>query len=87
VYIGPAGMLAKAPHPNAARLLMDWLTSPAGQNVHTAGGFFSPFDSSEIKYPAGTPDTKSLKLIVANPAELTTWYKDALPRFSALFGG
>jgi iron(III) transport system substrate-binding protein len=87
-YIGPAGVLAKAPHPNAARLLMDWLISPAGQTIHVSGGVLSPLNSPEIKYPQTMlDDTKNLKLVVSDWKEVGNWGKTSVNRFSDIFGG
>lgn len=35
-----AGVVDKAPHPEAARLFLDWLMSPRGQNLYQSNSFF-----------------------------------------------
>jgi iron(III) transport system substrate-binding protein len=87
VQVGPIALLAKAPHPNAGKLFIDWLTSPAGQTIHVTGGILSPLDSPDVKYPPGFPDVKSLKLLIPNPKEVGEWLPGAREKFSELFGG
>jgi iron(III) transport system substrate-binding protein len=84
---GPIALLAKAPHPNAGKLFIDWLTSPAGQTVHVTGGILSPLDSPDVQYPPGFPDVKTLKLLVPDPKEVGEWLQGAREKFSELFGG
>lgn len=85
--VGPIALLTKAPHPNAGKLFIDWLTSTVGQSVHTTGGILSPLDSPDVKYPPGFPDPKALKLIIPNPQEVGEWLPKAREKFSELFGG
>lgn len=87
VQIGPIALLAKAPHPNAGKLFIDWLTSPAGQTMHVTGGILSPLDSPEVTYPPGFPDVKKLKLMLPDPKEVGEWLPAAREKFSELFGG
>jgi len=87
VQVGPIALLAKAPHPHAGKLFIDWLTSPAGQTIHVTGGILSPLESPEVKYPPGFPDVKSLKLMIPDPKEVGEWLPGAREKFSELFGG
>ncbi len=87
VQVGPIALLARAPHPNAGKLFLDWLTSPAGQTVHVTGGILSPLESPDIKYPPGFPDIKLLKLMIPDPKEVGEWLQGAREKFSELFGG
>jgi iron(III) transport system substrate-binding protein len=87
VQVGPIALLAKAPHPHAGKLFIDWLTSPAGQTIHVTGGILSPLESPEVKYPPGFPDVKSLKLLIPDPKEVGEWLPGAREKFSELFGG
>lgn len=87
VQVGPIALLAKAPHPHAGKLFIDWLTSPAGQNVQVTGGILSPLESPEIKYPPGFPDPKALKLLLPDAKEVGEWLPGAREKFSELFGG
>jgi iron(III) transport system substrate-binding protein len=85
--VGPVAVLARAPHANAGKLFIDWLTSPAGQSVHTAGGILSPLDSPEVKYPEGFPDPKTLKLLIPDAKKVGEWLPSGREKFSDLFGG
>jgi iron(III) transport system substrate-binding protein len=85
--VGPVAVLARAPHPNAGKLFIDWLTSPAGQTVHAAGGILSPLESPEVQYPPGFPDPKMLKLMIPDPQQVGEWLQGAREKFSELFGG
>jgi len=87
VQVGPLALLARAPHPNAGKLFIDWLTSPAGQTIHVTGGILSPLESPDVKYPPGFPDVKSLKLLIPDPKEVGEWLPGAREKFSELFGG
>lgn len=87
LVLAPAGVLAKAPHPNAAKLLFNWLTSVEGQNYYAQAGFLSTLDSPELKYRGDFPNPKSLKLIQADPDEVKKWWPDGLKKFAELFGG
>ena len=87
VILSPVAILAKAPHPNAAKVFLDWLVSPEGQTLYTQGGLMSPLDSDEVKYPADFPDRKSMKLINTNAEEFRKWMPGGLEKFADLFGG
>lgn len=87
-YPGPSGVLAKAPHPNAAKVLLNWILSPEGQTILVQGGVgMSAVESPEVKYPADFPDLKRLKLIETDPNEYKKWYPGGTAKFSELFGG
>ncbi len=85
--IGPAALLAKAPHPNAGKLLLDWIISPQGQQLYVDGGLLSPIDSAELKYPSQYPDPKQMKILISDPKEFGEWMVGARKKFSDLFGG
>ena len=84
--VGPVALLAKAPNPNAGKLLIDWITSPAGQQVYVDGGVLSPIESPEIKYPPNI-DPSKMNLMTPDPKEVGEWLPEARDRFSDLFGG
>jgi len=87
-YPGPAAVLAKAPHPNAAKVLINWFLSPEGQTILVQGGVgMSAVESPEVKYPADFPDLKRLKLIPTDPNDFKKWYPGGTAKFSELFGG
>jgi ABC-type Fe3+ transport system substrate-binding protein len=41
----------RPPHPNAARLLMEWLTSPSGQQTIADTGRVPASNRAQLKYP------------------------------------
>jgi iron(III) transport system substrate-binding protein len=47
--VGASGMTAKAPHPHAALLFLDYLHSKEGQQVVMKGGLNSPRDDLEVE--------------------------------------
>ena len=57
------GLVADAPHPNAARLFMDWLLSAAGQTVNEEGLFLHSMRADVPPPPGGLPITK-IKLLL-----------------------
>lgn len=87
VILSPMAVLAKAPHPNAAKLFINWVLSPEGQTLVVEGGLMSPLDTDEVKYPADFPDRKSMKLINTNAEEFRKWLPGGLEKFAEIFGG
>jgi len=85
--IGGMGILKKAPHPNAARLLVDWCLSPEGQQVYVDSGLMSAVNDPKIKYPSKYPHPATLKLLVADPADVGRMLPELREKFSELFGG
>ena len=56
------GIMADAPHPNAAELFMDWFLSPVGQKTYTEVLFnHSPRD--DVAPPPGALPIKDMKLL------------------------
>ncbi len=87
VRFDPVAHLKNAPHPNAAKLLIDWITSPEGQQFYVDGGMLSAIDSPKIKYPPQYPDPKTMKVLLADPVKVAEWLKGAREKFTAIFGG
>jgi len=87
VIVSPVAVMAKAPHPNAAKVFLNWVLSSEGQTLYTHGGMISPLDTDEVKYPADFPDRKSLKLITTSEEEYRKWVPGGLEKFAELFGG
>jgi iron(III) transport system substrate-binding protein len=84
---GPLAVLAKAPHPNAAKVLVNWLLSPEGQSIYVAGGDASSIESPDIKLPADFPDLKKYKLIDTDIDEFRKWLPEGTAKFVEMFGG
>ncbi|MCB1739809.1 MAG: extracellular solute-binding protein [Gammaproteobacteria bacterium] len=85
--LGPVALLAKAKHPNAGKLLIDWITSPKGQQHYVNGGVLSPLDSPEIKYPPQYPNPKQMKVMIPDPEKVKVWLEEGREKFGAMFGG
>ncbi|HTH96475.1 MAG TPA: extracellular solute-binding protein [Stellaceae bacterium] len=86
VVLSSMGIMAKAPHPNAAKLLVEALLSPEGQNVLTEYGAFWPANST-VKLKPGAPTIASFHPIQQPPATLDDQKKtDAfLAKFKQVF--
>jgi iron(III) transport system substrate-binding protein len=84
---GPEAILAKAPHPNAAKVFVNWLFSPEGQTIYVEGGDAAAIDSPEVKLPADFPDLKKYKLIDTDIDEFRKWLPGGVEKFTELFGG
>jgi len=84
---GPEAILAKAPHPNAAKVFVNWLFSPEGQTIYVEGGDAASVDSPDIKLPSDFPDLKKYKLIDTDIDEFRKWLPGGVEKFTELFGG
>jgi iron(III) transport system substrate-binding protein len=87
MLVGPVAVLAKAPHPNAARLLVDFLLSPEGQTIYVEGGDAASIDSPDVKLPPDFPDLKQYKLVDTDVTEYRKWLPEGTAKFIELFGG
>ncbi len=76
-----AALVEKAPHPNAGKLLIDFITSAEGQKVYADSGELPVDDSVTPKYPQLRPDGKNYRAIYFSPDELA----DKLPEWSRIF--
>jgi ABC-type Fe3+ transport system substrate-binding protein len=65
-----AGTTAKAPHPNAARLFLDFMISRAGQDVFRARDYIPMHPDVPAKNPALKPETGGYKAVVYSPEEV-----------------
>jgi len=84
------GILAKAPHPNAAKLFMDFWLSEEGMTEYVRGEAYIPFREG-FRYPAEVrrflPALEDLKVIPVNWAELTAQDREAAKaHFRKAFG-
>jgi iron(III) transport system substrate-binding protein len=85
--IGGMAVLKKAPHPNAAKALVDWCLSAEGQQAYVDAGLLSALNDPRIKYPSKYPHPNTLKLLVADPADVGRMLPELREKFSELFGG
>jgi iron(III) transport system substrate-binding protein len=79
------GLVRHAPHPNAARLFIDFALSEEGQTVFRKAGYIP----ANPKIPAGYPDTKpqdgGYKSFLLTPENAGPHYKEWLKVYSELF--
>lgn len=76
-----AGVADKAPHPQAARLFLDWLASPRGQDLYQSNPYI--YDASLRKDAAPMPDGKRLsdyKLLLPRDMQAYVASHDAFVR-------
>jgi iron(III) transport system substrate-binding protein len=86
LLISPIGIVANAPHPNAAKLLMDFLLSqPAQQQLIDKGGLYAPHPSSQLR--ANQKPLTELKLLMVNPSDTLDQAGEIRKRFTDIFGG
>jgi len=65
-----AGVTAKAPHPNAARLFLDFMISRAGQKVFHDRDYIPMHPEVPAKNPELKPETGGYKAVVYSPEEV-----------------
>ena len=65
-----AGITAKAPHPNAARLFLDFMISRAGQEVFRDRDYIPMHPDVSAKSPELKPETGGYKAVVYSPEEV-----------------
>lgn len=76
-------VMAAAPHPNAARLLVHFILSPEGQKILTdyGGRSFAP----GAPLPTGLPPTEKIKLLHVDPVEVARETEAIRKRYTQLF--
>ena len=74
-----AGISAKAPHPNAAKLFVDFMASRAGQNIFRDADYLPMHPDVPAKIPELKPDQGGYKAVIYNPndvdKDVTRWAK------------
>ncbi|MSQ50098.1 MAG: extracellular solute-binding protein [Betaproteobacteria bacterium] len=80
-----AGLVVDAPHPNAGKLLLEWIHSPESQTEIASANWLVPHP--DAKYPAGRTKLKDIKTLTLSPAEAVDAIPEAKTRFRNLFGG
>ncbi len=77
-------VMAAAPHPNAARLLVHFILSGEGQQILADYGGRSFLPS--VTVPVGLRPTEQLKLLHSDPAEVALETEAIRKRYTQLFG-
>ncbi|RMF87785.1 MAG: extracellular solute-binding protein [Nitrospinota bacterium] len=80
----PQAILAKAPHPNAAKVFSDWLFSKEAQQVLANHGLY--VGHPDVQYPPSLKPLKDLKLIILTPEEAVKMRKPVREAFRKKFG-
>ncbi len=72
VYLPYASsILTKAPHPNAARVLIDYMLSDEGQTIYASEGLLPTAEGFSDKLPADYAQLANIKLLGVSKLELT----------------
>ncbi len=82
---GMAGLLKAAPHPNAARLFVDYLFSREGQQFLVEKGEMRSFHP-DIVEPASRTPLKSIKVLTADPVEQEKAVEEIKRKYAEYFG-
>ena len=81
----PTAIFADAPHPNAARVLQNFLhTAKVQQLMVTEGGLRSVHP--DVKEPAGRTPLSQIKMLPDDPVAMLPQIADIKKRYTALFG-
>ncbi len=84
VSLNPIGIAKKAPHPSAARVFIDWVTSKSGQSFIVAEGGGEVSSRTDVKNNVRVFDPKHPFLITTMPN--ASDYNDLEHRFRAMLG-
>ena len=77
-------ILAKAPHPNAAKVFTDFLFDKEGQQILADDGLYVP--NPAVTYPKDKRPLKELKLLKVDPEEMQKKDDEVKKKFRELFG-
>ncbi len=80
----PAAVLKRAPHPNAAKIFMDFLFGKEAQQLLADDGLYVPNEA--VSYPPGKTPLKDLKAVVPDPKEILRLNEEIKAKFRELFG-
>ncbi|MGH7715386.1 MAG: ABC transporter substrate-binding protein, partial [Vulcanimicrobiaceae bacterium] len=84
VSLNPIGLAKNAPHPNAARVFIDWMTSKAGQTFIVEGGGGEVSSRSDVKSNPQVFDPKRPFMVLDAPS--AEQYNDLEHQFRAMLG-
>jgi iron(III) transport system substrate-binding protein len=83
--VSPTALFAEAPHPNAARVLQNFLyTAPVQQLLVTEGGLRSVHP--DVKEPANRTPLAQIKTLPDDPVGMLPQIADIKKRYTTLFG-
>ncbi len=79
------GIVDRAPHPEAARLFVDWLLSPIGQQVYVRITYYHSA-RKDVPPPPGAKPLSELKLLIPDWEELASVHSQYVREWNALTG-
>jgi iron(III) transport system substrate-binding protein len=82
---GASGLMKDAPHPNAARLFINYLFSTEAQQLLVTTGELRSFNP-DVKEPAGRVPLSKIKVFTANPAEQGKKVDEIKQKYAEYFG-
>jgi len=77
-------LMARAPHPNAARVFTDFLFGKEAQQILVDDGLYVP--NEEVSYAKDKRPLKEIKLLPAEPEEVLKRNEEIKTKFRELFG-
>jgi len=77
-------LMARAPHPNAARVFTDFLFGKEAQQILVDDGLYVP--NEEVSYAKDKRPLKEIKLLPAEPEEVLKRNEEIKEKFRELFG-
>lgn len=80
----PVAILSTANNPEAAKAFVDFLLSPAGQELASSQGYIPAHP--DVALPEGFPDRETIKLMPFDPAEALANADENKMRFAEMFG-
>ena len=79
VTLETASIIKNAPHPNAAKLFLDFSISGEGQAIYRDAGYFPSNPAVKVSDPTSVPDGKNYRAVFVSPEELDAqmpkWYQ------------
>jgi iron(III) transport system substrate-binding protein len=83
--LSPQAIAKSAPHPNAAKLFVEYALSREGQGfLVNEGGLYSVRE--DVPLPDDHPPLKEMKILFPDPQEIVKTRADILRQFSEIFG-
>jgi iron(III) transport system substrate-binding protein len=82
---GMAGLLKEAPHPNAARLFVNYLFSREGQQFLVSEGELRSFHP-EVQEPTTRTPLKDIKVLTSDPVEQEKAVEEIKQKYAEYFG-
>jgi len=83
VIPAPTGIVAGSPHPNAAKLLAEFMLSDEAQKLFPAEGFYAA--RADMPPPDGAPPLGELKLLTIDQEYTSKNVQDTKQRFGEIF--